>query len=245
MKALILAAGFCTRLQPLTTNFPKGLLPVGGKAIVQYIMDQIVDSPKLSHIALVTNHRYANTFALWLQKTYPDKKIQLLDDGASLPENRLGAIGDILFSLEKLGWNDDILVLSSDTLVSATMQSFLTWYETHHGVGMMVYKTDDLTRISKKLGCAILDQEKLVSFVEKPEHPPSPYIGVPFYIFPKEMLPMISDYKNSGGPLDAPGSILSYFIGKVPTYAFDVGVGYYHDVGTIEIYNALVDSFHP
>jgi glucose-1-phosphate thymidylyltransferase len=242
MKALIIAAGFCTRLYPVTEYFPKGLLPVAGTPIIQYAMDGVAAQPDITQLAIVTNHRYARTFSIWANSTYPNRRIQVVDNGVTVPEKRLGAIGDLLYSVDRLKWDDDIVVLASDTLVSLDWPPFLDFFRRRRGVVTAVYRTSDRSEIAGRLGCATIDGDRLVGFVEKPAVPPSDYIGVPYYVFPREALPLIRAYRDSGRALDAPGAVLTELIGKIPTYAFTVS-GYYYDIGTIESYNGIAGSF--
>lgn len=240
MKAIVLAGGFSTRLYPLTEYFPKALLPIGGKAILSYTLDQLVRIKLIDGIALISNHRYSGIFKPWLRAEY-GKKIRLFDNMVSNPEQRFGSIGDLLYVLTHTGWHDDIIVVASDTLTSLSLSEFISFFGKHRGIVTAVYKTSDPSIIAGKLGCAIIDGAKLVAFVEKPEIPQSPYTGVPFYIFPREVLSLIRQYFDEGNASDAPGSILPWLLTKVPAFAFDVS-GYYYDVGTLEMYNTVAGS---
>lgn len=242
MKVVIIAGGFSTRLYPLTEFFPKGLLEVNSKPITGFILDQVVALSPQMETVLVTNNRYYPHFKKWINEKYPDSQIEVIDDGTTHPDERLGAIGDLEFVIEKKGWqNEDILVLSSDTLSTLRLSEFITFFESHRGVINSVFDTKDKDVIRKKLGCVIVDGEKITRFIEKPEEPESTLTSVPFYIFPKEATALIQQYKAEGNSTDAPGSIVSWLIGKVPVYAFQT-TGYYYDVGTIDIYNKLKEN---
>lgn len=235
MKALVLAAGFSTRLYPLTENMPKALLKVHGKAIIEQVLEGIFKTPVIDGVALVTNHKYVQIFQEWINAHYPERNIQVLDNGSQTPEDRLGAIGDLRFSLEKLGWADDVLVVASDTLTSLDISEFVSYFLNKDGVLNAVYDSEDIEKVREKLGNPVLEREKIVEFLEKPKKPKSTFVSIPYYIFPKRTLPLISQYLSQGGNPDAPGSIISWLIGKVSVNAFLVGkFGYYHDVGTLE-----------
>lgn len=237
MRAIILAGGFSTRLYPLTHNFPKGLLPLGGRELAAYVADDILQTPAVSETALVTTACFEAAFADWAHKRYPDK-IKLISNGVSCLEERLGAIGDLLFALEKTGWDDDILVATSDTFSSLKTADFVSFFNRHHGVTTAVHLTSSPAVIANRLGCATVEGERITAFVEKPAIPPSLHIGVPFYIFPKASLSLIRKYRDEGNKLDAPGSIIGWFLKRGPVYGYPLK-GYYFDVGTPQAYRAL------
>jgi len=243
MKAIFLAAGFCTRFYPVTQYFPKGLLPIGDKPIVQYMLDDVWTLPDIDSVAIVTNHRYQSILSTWIHMTYPNRPILCVDNGVHQSDKRRGAIGDLLFILSKTKWNDDILVISNDILTSMKLTFMISFYHKHHGIVNSLYDTLDTNVIANKLGCAILDGVSIKSFVEKPAHPTTTITSIPCYIFPKESLPLIRKYKKEGNPVDAPGSIIPWMIGKLPVFGYDIGKGYYYDVGTIEAYTDLVTYF--
>jgi glucose-1-phosphate thymidylyltransferase len=245
MNCLILAAGFCTRLFPITEYFPKALLTVGGRPILDYILRDAVNHPEIEKIALITNHRYPDIFRTWLAATYPKVKITVIDNGVMTPETRLGAIGDLDYALKKLKWQDDLLVLASDTIATLRLFRFLHFFKINRGVINAVFDTHDTEVIRKKLGCIVADGHTITTFVEKPEQPPTTLTSIPFYIFPKETLRYISAYMNSGNSVDAPGSIISWLVGQVPCFAYKLERGFYFDVGTIEVYNRLAKSGLP
>jgi len=239
MNALILGAGFSTRLYPLTEFFPKGLLDIGGKAILQYVLDDIL-SCGISNITVVTNHRYFEAFNDWKEREYKEKEIVLLDDGVDTPEHRLGAVRDMCFAIEKQNLqDDDLLVVASDTLTSLHMQEFLAFFASHRGVVNAVYSVSDISSITGKLGCVVLENNRIVEFIEKPEKPKSTYTSIPYYIFPKESIASIFQYAKVGVALDAPGSLISWMVGKIPVFGYDIGNGYYYDVATKETYDML------
>lgn len=242
MKAVIIAAGFSTRLYPLTHYFPKGLLPIGDKAITGYVMDDLMKQEEISEIVLVTNHRYFSLFEHWVAAYYPNKGIEVLDNGVKNPDERLGAIGDLELVVNKKGWHgEDVLVLSSDTLTTLKLSEFIEFFHKNRGIINSVFDTNDKEVIRKKLGCIKVNGDEIVEFVEKPEEPASTLTSVPFYIFPKEAIAMIGQYKLEGNSTDAPGSIIPWMIGQIPVYAFQTK-GYYYDVGTIEVYNKLAED---
>ncbi len=240
MKIIILAAGFATRLRPLTDETPKALLPIGGKPILDYTIDPLSKFLPTTPFALVTNHTYITAFESW-QKAHANLPLTLLDNGVTATNNRLGAIGDLIYTLDQTGWDDDLLVLASDTLTSLNWSLFLQFTSAHHEFPCtIVCPTDNLEIIRGKLGCAIVEDDQLTSFVEKPSTPPSNLRAVPFYYFPRSILGSIRDYYKKGQNLDSPGSLLPYLLSLSKIFVYNLGEsGYYHDVGTVEVYQSL------
>lgn len=241
MKAIILAGGFSTRLYPITKNFPKGLLNMGNKTILDYTLTKIVAEKAVEEIAIVTNSLYQSHFTSWLKKSYPGKKILLIDNQVKTLEERKGAIADLVFTLEKTGWQDDLLVCASDTLTSLSIKKFIDYFRKKKETVNAVFKAKNKAEIACKLGCALLKADRLISFTEKPDKPKSLFMSIPFYIFPKKSLTLIKEYFQLGQNLDSPGSILTWLLQKTPVYCYKVK-GYYWDVGTFETYTRLKNS---
>jgi len=237
MKAIILAGGFSTRLYPLTRHTPKGLLPLLGKPIARYVLDDMAVTGELSGITLVTTSLFHPRFDAFCKKTYGGR-ISVIQNGVMDEHTRLGALGDLAFALSHTGWKDDILVATSDTVSSLRLTPFISFFNKYHAPATVVFRAPSRDLIANRLGCAVLDGDRVVSFVEKPAVPESDFIGVPFYIFPKESLALIRDYLAEGHPKDAPGAIIPWLITKGPVYGYRLH-GYYHDVGTVVTYQEL------
>jgi glucose-1-phosphate thymidylyltransferase len=243
MTALILAAGYATRLYPITQNFPKALLPVKDKPVVGYLLDDLFSLKSVSRIYLITNRRYRKILSVWLNSEYPDNKIILGDDGSDQPENRLGAIGDLQYLIQKYRVNDDLMVLASDTYTSLKLGKLTGFFKEKQGVVNAVFDTGQTEVIRNRLGCVILKGQRLISFVEKPSVPASTITSIPYYIFPKEVLPLVQIYIRDGNETDAPGSFISWLLTnatKIEAYGYLLPKGsYYYDVGTIQTYNQI------
>jgi glucose-1-phosphate thymidylyltransferase len=237
MHALILAGGFATRLYPLTKDFPKALLAVRGKPLLSYLVDDLGCEKSIDRIILVSNARHLTSFRIWIGNNGYCDDITILNNGVTDPEKRLGAIGDLLYVIHKERINDDLLVLSSDTYSSLKICDFVRFFGHHRGVINAVFETRDPDVIAGKLGCVTVSGFRITGFTEKPDHPQSTITSIPYYIFPKETLPLVETYRKEAGPVDAPGSIIPFLIGKVPVYAFRIGEGFYHDIGTHDVYN--------
>jgi glucose-1-phosphate thymidylyltransferase len=238
MDALILAGGFSTRLYPVTEYYPKALLAIGGKPIVSRVTDELVSLPGIQGIFIVSNSRYLTAFESWIQSTHPGR-ITLLDDGAESPDGRLGAIGDIVFAIRKERINTDLMILASDTYTSLKLKDFMAFFANHRGIVNAVFDTHDAGVIARRLGCVTTRGAIMTSFTEKPEHPESTITSIPYYIYPKESLPLLETYIKEGFPPDGSGSVFPWLLKRSDVYAFDIGEGFYYDVGTPEIYAEL------
>lgn len=246
MKAIILGGGFSTRLYPRTKFFPKGLLPIKGKPLIEYALGDLLAIPEIDAVVLVTNNRYKTHFAKWLKNSRFASKIQLVNDLVDRPEDRLGSIGDLILVLTKLKWNDDLYVITTDTLTSITHKDILKFFHAHRGVVTTVFDTHDPDFIRGRLGCAVVSGIRIIRFVEKPENPPSTLTAVPIYVYPREVIPLIRQFARSNKDnkklLDAPGSILAWLTDKTTVYAYNIGNGYYLNVGTNGLYEKIKDT---
>lgn len=231
-KAIILGGGFGTRLNGAVDG-PKGLIEVGGATLFGRMIDDLRQTPDISETALVANARYYDQYKLYLEEHYPDFSIILVNDGAFTPEEKKGALGDLMFSLDELDWwQNDILVLPTDTYYSFKIARLRKFFSEQQSFVTVVREFEDKSKIKNKLGCAVMKGEQVVGFIEKPEDPPSCFAAIPFYIYPKEILPILKQYSNEGGNMDAPGSIIPWLIEKgIKVYALNV-TGLTIDVGT-------------
>ena len=233
MKCILLCAGYATRLFPLTQNFPKALLEVGGRAILDYTLDEVNSINEIDNIYLVTNAKYTPHFEEWAKSKNNIKPITVFNDGTTNNDDRLGAIGDMQFTIEKAGIDDDILVLATDNLFTFKLKDFVEFYKTKNAPSVCVREEDDINLL-KRVGVAKLDEDmRIVDFVEKPAEPQSKYAVYAEYIYPKNVLPMIKTYLEEGNSCDAPGNLVAYMYKRLPTYAYAFN-GVCYDVGTHE-----------
>lgn len=247
MKALILGGGFATRLGELTQQTPKALLDVQGQPIMWQIVEQILQQQAagvIDEIVLVSNHHYYTAFATWLGSRNLSSRIELLDDGALTNDERLGAIGDIALVLRQKAWQDDVLVVSSDTLSSLQLGDLIAFFKKNGSAVNAVFDTHNPETIREKLGNLLLDSDgRVTDFVEKPSEPISTLTSIPYYIFARETLGKIGEYvahyaHDDRKFLDSPGRILQWLKDLVPVYGLVVE-GYYWDVGTPEALAAV------
>ncbi len=239
MKAVFLAAGFSTRLYPLTKNFPKGLLKIKDQPIISFLLDEVLQEKRITDITVICNQTVYQPYANYLsQDQY--KSVSLLSNGVSQLDNKLGAIGDLQLALDKKNWHqEDVLVLPSDTLVSISISNLLSFFEKRNTITNVVIDLLDKTKIKKKLGCAIVTNSNIVSFQEKPQNPNSSITSVPIYVYPKNKLHLIKEYLQKGGNPDSPGAIIPWLLQKTTIAAYQIKNGFYFDIGDVETYKQL------
>lgn len=231
MKCIFLCAGYATRLFPLTENFPKALLKVGGRALLDYILDEVNSLDEIDEIYLVTNAKYTPHFESWAKEKNNIKPITVINDGTYTNDDRLGAIGDINFTIEKCNINDDVLIIAGDNLFTFKLREFVDFYKVKNAPSVCVREETDINLL-KRVGVAVLDDSnKILDFEEKPAEPKSKYAVYAEYIYPKEILPVFKEYLAEGNSNDAPGNFVAYLYKKMPTYAYPFK-GECYDVGT-------------
>jgi len=223
MKVLLLAAGYATRLYPLTLNTPKPLLTVAGKTVLEYIFDLIEPLKQVDEVFIVTNEKFYQSFEDWKRGFRSSKKITIIGDGTTSNETRLGATGDIEFVVEKRNIRDDLLVLAGDNLFKAGLSVFINFCASKRpSITIGLYDIKDLI-LAKNYGIVSVDKNnKIIDFKEKPVIPPSTLVAMCLYFFPKERLDIMKEYCQTDTTKDAPGYFLEWLYKKEPVcgYAF-------------------------
>ena len=232
MKALILAAGYGLRLKPLTDSTPKPLLEVAGKPVLEHLLDKLKKVKEVKEILIVTNHRFYDSFRIWLNHYASFQTIKLIDDGTLSNDDRLGAVGDINFVLKEEDLQDDLLVIAGDNLFSFSLPVFIDFFQSKSKTTVAFHDLKDVEKVRKKFGVGILDGSKLLAFDEKPAQPKSSLASTACYFFKKDDLSYIEDLVKMG-KVDAPGNLIKYLAeqSKVHAFVFD---NHWFDVGSFE-----------
>lgn len=242
MKAIILAAGYATRLYPLTKNKAKPLLEVGGKPILEHIMDKVQEVKEIDHVYIVTNNKFANDFEQWSKGYQGSQKITVVNDQTTSNDDRLGAIADIEYAIETQGIDEEILVLAGDNIFDLKLTDFVDFYRRVKSDSITVHKLSDEEEL-KQTGVIEMDSSQLVtSFEEKPKQPKSNLAVPPIYIYQKETLPLFKTYLEEGNNPDAPGYFIPWLIERSYVYAY-LFTGFRYDIGTIESYEKAQSLF--
>ena len=240
MKCLILAAGYATRLYPLTENFPKPLLDVGGKTILDWLIDDVAASGKIDEYAVVTNHKFACHFEKWASGR--SEKITVVDDGTTANETRLGAVRDIQYALEKTGFDDDTLIMAGDNLLDFSLIKFIG-YAIAAGTSCIMRYYEPSEAKLHKCGVVEVDEHDLIlSMEEKPAVPRSHWCCPPFYFYRRQDVARIPEGMAAGCGIDAPGSFVAWLATKVPIRAMEMP-GHRYDIGTLDSYKAAQATY--
>lgn len=239
MKCLILAAGYATRLYPLTENFPKPLLDVGGKTIIDWLIDDLRTANIIDEYVVISNHKFAHCFEDWAKDK--DYKITIVDDGTSTNETRLGAVCDVKFAIEKLNLNDDMMVLAGDNVLDFSLTKFLKYAVEKKTSCVMRYFEEDINTIPKRSALE-LDGDLVVNMEEKPQHPKTQWCCPPFYVYTKEDSKKIDEAIKDGCGVDAPGSFIAWLCKRSTVHAMEMP-GSRYDVGNIESYTKIKNEY--
>ena len=231
MKAIILAAGYATRLRPLTDTWAKELLPVGGRPIVDWILDALAGVEGLDEVNLVTNHRKAPAFAGWAA----DRAVQVHDDGTTTNDDRLGAIGDLRFVVAEAGLDgDDLLVIAGDNLFEFSLAEFASFWRAHGVASAVAVRDVGSLELASHYGIVALDDERrVVDFVEKPSDPPSTLAATATYLFHRSHVALIDEYLAGGHSSDQPGRLVEWLCRREPVYGWQFAEAW-HDIGDRE-----------
>ena len=240
MKCLFLAAGYATRLYPLTENFPKPLLKVGSKNILEHLLDDLTTTNEIDRFYVVTNATFAPIFQEWAS-TRPEN-IDVVDDGTSTNETRLGAVRDIIFALESRQIDDDLFVLAGDNLLDFSLTDFLKYAKEKGASCGMRYYEPDIAKLRKAGVAEIGDDDRILAMTEKPQEPKSHWCTPPFYFYRREDLKLVKSSVDAGCGVDAPGSLLAWLATQVPVYAY-LAPGARHDIGDLESYKIAQKLF--
>ena len=246
MKCILLAAGYATRLYPLTTNYPKPLLKVGEKTILDWLIDDIHSSGQVDEYAVVTNHRFAPIFSKWKEERMNADRVGqnliIVDDGTDTNETRLGAVRDIEYALRIAGFQEDVLVVAGDNVLDFSLCSFIDYAKEKKASCLMRYYEPDENRL-KKCGVAEVNENDLViSMVEKPSQPKAHWCTPPFYFLTAEDAHHISEAIRDGCGVDAPGSFISWLCKVSLVYAMEMP-GNRYDIGTVENYKNVKRTY--
>jgi len=240
MKVIILAAGYATRLYPLTLTQPKPLLPVAGKPMIDYVLDNLAPIAGIDRIYVVTNAKFVGHFQQW-SADYRAKKAQLdftiVNDHSTDDSNKLGAIGDVHFVLQSQNVADDIIVVAGDNLFSEKLSDFGRFCRERNAPVLAVYDVRDLEEVKKYNAITLNGDGRITFFEEKPKNPTSTLTGIALYYYPEATLPLIKQYVAEGNNPDQPGRLIQWLYPRVPVYTWTVP-GLWYDVGAKETLEA-------
>lgn len=243
MVAIVLAAGYGTRLYPLTENTPKALLPLGGSTILG-LLEKKLAAPEIGirQVILVSNHRFAGKFGAWADQPGHPVRWTVLDDGSTSDENRLGSMGDLAFAIKEGKVEDDLLVLGSDNLFEDGLTGLV---EFALGKGATTLGAVELPdrKLASQYGVLTADaRQRITQFEEKPARPNSSLVSTAVYFFPRKHVGVVLEYVSSQTATDKLGSFISWLVAREPVYAHCFR-GRWFDIGDIASYKHAQETF--
>lgn len=236
MKVLILAAGYATRLYPLTLTQPKPLLPVAGKPMIDYVLDNLAPITGIDRYYVVTNAKFAAHFQKWADQHHARSaslNFSIINDGSTDDSNKLGAIGDMHLVITRERIDDDLIVVAGDNLFNRTLAAFGEFCRQKQSPVLAVYDVGSLEQIKKYNSISLDAEGKILFFEEKPKNPTSTLTGIALYYYPRHTLPLIRQYVAEGNNPDQPGRLIQWLYPRVPVYTWTVP-GIWYDIGSKE-----------
>ena len=242
MKNIVIAAGYATRLGELTKNFPKPLLKIGENTILGRMLDDIDRIPEIDEHIIITNHKFAGIFEEWASKQSYMKPVTIVDDGTETNDTRLGAVCDLLFAMDKLHVDDDMLVVAADNILFFSFQEFVDFAKAKGTSCIMCHEQPSIEKL-QRTGVIVLDgNDKVLNMEEKPQNPKSHWAVPPFYIYRKQDLNLIRHSVENGCGKDAPGNLAHYMVEKTEMHAWKMTAGRF-DIGSLDTYKEACEKF--
>ena len=242
MKNIVIAAGYATRLGELTKNFPKPLLKIGKSTILGRMLDDIDQIADIDEHVIITNHKFAPIFEEWASTQSYVKPITIVDDGTETNDTRLGAVCDLLFAMDKLSIDDDMLVVAADNLLFFSFKEFVDFAKQKGTSCIMCHEQPSIEKL-QRTGVVELDQsQRVIGMEEKPQVPKSHWAVPPFYIYMKKDLGLVRHSVDNGCGKDAPGNLAHYMVENTTMHAWHMTAGRF-DIGSLDTYYEAVEKF--
>ena len=246
MKNIVIAAGYATRLGELTKNFPKPLLKIGNNTILGRMLVDIDAIPDIDEHIIITNHKFAHIFNEWKDQQSYTKPITIIDDGTETNDTRLGAVCDLLFAMDKLQIDDDLLVVAADNLLFFSFRDFVDFAKTKGTSCIICHDQPSIDKL-QRTGVVVLDENnKVLNMEEKPEQPKSHWAVPPFYIYKKHDLDLVRHSVENGCGKDAPGNLAHYMVEHTVMHAWPMagtGENLRFDIGSLDTYKEACEKY--
>jgi len=250
MKNIVIAAGYATRLGELTKNFPKPLLKIGESTILGRMLDDIDKIPEIDEHIIITNHKFAGIFEEWAKGLNYQKPVTIVDDGTETNDTRLGAVCDLLYAMDKLQIDDDMLVVAADNLLFFSFGEFVKFAKEKDGSCIMRHYQPSIEKL-QRTGVVVLDENaQVLNMEEKPQEPKSHWAVPPFYIYLKKDLDLVRHSVENGCGKDAPGNLAHYMVDNTTMYAWEMArtdgnpdEPIRFDIGSLDTYNEACERY--
>lgn len=250
MKNIVIAAGYATRLGALTANYPKPLLKIGEKSILERMLDDIDQIPEITEHVIISNHKFAHHFEEWKAQMNYTKPITIIDDMTETNDTRLGAVCDLLYAMDKLSIDDDMLVVAADNLLFFSFAEFVKFAKEKDGSCIMRHYQPSIEKL-QRTGVVVLDDNaQVLNMEEKPQEPKSHWAVPPFYIYLKKDLDLVRHSVENGCGKDAPGNLAHYMVDNTTMYAWEMvrtdknpDEPIRFDIGSLDTYNEACEKY--
>lgn len=242
MKNIVIAAGYATRLGELTKNFPKPLLKIGENTILGRMLDDIDKIPEIDEHIIITNHKFAGIFEEWASGQSYTKPVTIVDDGTETNDTRLGAVCDLLYAMDKLKIDDDMLVVAADNILFFSFQEFVDFAKAKGTSCIMCHEQPSIEKLQRTGVIVLDDNDKVLNMEEKPQEPKSHWAVPPFYIYLKKDLEKVRHSVENGCGKDAPGNLAHYMVEQVDMHAWKMTAGRF-DIGSLDTYKEACEKF--
>ena len=246
MKTIVIAAGYATRLGELTKNFPKPLLKIGDNTILGRLLDDIDRINEIDGHIIVTNHKFAPIFEEWAAQQHYTKPVTIVDDGTETNETRLGAVCDLLYAIEKLKLDDDLLVVAADNLLFFSFEGFVRFAREKDSSCIICHRQPSVEKL-QRTGVVVLDDNwKVLEMAEKPQEPKTTWAVPPFYVYLRKDLELVKHSVENGCGKDAPGNLAHYLCENTTMHAWPMagtGENLRFDIGSLDTYKEACEKY--
>ncbi len=242
MKNIVIAAGYATRLGELTKNFPKPLLKIGDNTILGRMLDDIDRIPQIDEHIIITNHKFAPIFEEWAEGLNYTKPVTIVDDGTESNDTRLGAVCDLLYAMDKLSIDDDMLVVAADNILFFSFQEFVDFALAKQSSCIMCHEQPSIEKLQRTGVVVVNDEWQVLNMEEKPQNPKSHWAVPPFYIYLKKDLDLVRHSVENGCGKDAPGNLAHYMVDNTEIHAWQMTAGRF-DIGSLDTYHEACEKF--
>ncbi len=244
MKVLVLAAGYGTRLYPIIKDTPKPLLEVADRPLIEHIIVRLNHLPDWDELLVVTNNKFTGHFEQWAaEQTVCPVPVRVVNDGTNTPDDRLGSVGDIHFSIDALGLDSDLLVIGGDNLFDYSLVDFVEFSRGKTpSVSIGLYDIGAAADATQFGVVEVDENRKIVSFEEKPAEPKSSLIAMCAYYFPRNTLGLVAQYLGQTEKADKAGDYIHWLAEQGPVYGYTFQ-GRWYDIGSLESYQEAQERF--
>lgn len=244
MKNIVLAAGYATRLYPITENFPKPFLEIGGSTILDRMLEDVDAIEGVDGHIIVSNHKFISIFREWLEgaRLRYRKPITLIDDGSTDNDHRIGAVKDLILALDTCGVEDDILVAAADNVLDFSFGGFVDYFQQKQTSLIMCHYEPSVAALQKTGVVTLDDDNRVLQMEEKPREPKSHWAVPPFYLYRREELGLIRSAIDNGCKYDAPGNLAHFLTTRTTLHAYEMP-GHRYDIGDVDSYERIKTQF--